>query len=433
MCRVVLIALVVGWAGVGSAQTGDPEENEIRLGDLIRQALERNPEVLRAEERVRAMRARVPQAGALADPMLLSGVINEGRAVPFDSLGEAEFSEVYVGISQEIPYAGKRGLREDVARGEASAERWAYEATRRKVALEVAEVYFDLHAALAARGTVERNLELMDRLSAVALERLSVGHGVQQDVLAAELELSRLEEQRSLFEQEQALLEASLARLLDRSAPLSGRRLQPLSRTSIEEVGEGGVERAEKASPELQEQLARAEAAERRVALARKERLPDFGVELVYHDRGKRDLDPFYGIGTTVTLPVYRSRKQEKAIEEASAELRAARSSGNAARADLRFAWTRAQLQAKTSDRLLRLYDEGLLAQSRLMLDSSIAQYRVGRVDFAAVIASWRSLLEGEIAYLRQLAAHEKAITQIALYEGSPAVLPDAPLGEDRP
>jgi outer membrane protein TolC len=379
------------------------------------------------------MRARVPQAGALADPKLLSGVINEGRAVPFDSLGEADFSEAYVGLSQAIPYAGKRGLREEVARGEASAERWAYEATRRTLVGQVAEAYYDLHAAQAAQATLERNLELMDRLSAVARERLSVGQGIQQDVLGAELELSRLEEQRSLFAQEQELLEASLARLLDRAAPLAGKVLKPLSRTPLEESEKGGLERAEQASPQLQEQLARVEAAERRVDLARRERLPDFEVELVYHNRGQRDLDPFYGIGTTMTLPVYRGRKQEMAIEEASAELRAARSAANGARADLRLALTRAQLQARTSDRLLRLYEEGLLKQSRLLLDSSIAQYRVGKLDFSAVVASWRSLLEGEIAYRRQLAAHEKAITQIALYEGSPAVLPASPLGEDRP
>jgi outer membrane protein, heavy metal efflux system len=433
MRRGVLIAILLGWAGFVSAQTEPSEQDEIALGDLVRQALERNPEVLRAEERVRAMRARVPQAGALADPMLLTGVINEGRAVPFDSLGEADFSEVYVGISQEIPYAGKRGLREDIARGDASAERWAYEAARRKLIGEVAEAYYDLHAARAARETVDRNLELMDRLVGVARERLSVGQGMQQDLLGAELELSRLEEQRSLLDQEQELLEASLARLLDRSAPLTGRPLKPLSRTPLEEDRDGALQRAEKASPELQEQLARVEAAERRVDLARKERLPDFGVELIYHNRGQRDLDPFYGIGTTVTLPVYRGRKQEKAIEEASAELRAARNAANAVRADVRFALTRAQLQAKTSDRLLRLYDEGLLKQSRLMLDSSIAQYQVGKVEFAVVIASWRSLLEGEIAYRQQLAAHEKAITEITLYEGSPAVTPASTLGEDRP
>jgi outer membrane protein, heavy metal efflux system len=432
MCRAFWIVVLVSWAGVASAQAPSSREVELSLGDLVREALERNPEVLRASERVRAMRARVPQAGALADPTLLTGVINEGRAVPFDSLGEGEFSEVYVGISQEIPYAGKRGLREDVARGEASAERWAHESIRRKVVGDVAEAYYDLHSARAARETVERNLALMDRLSAVARERLSVGQGIQQDVLGAELELSRLEEQRSLLEQEEQLLEASLARLLDRSS-LSGRPLKPLLRTSLDEAKEGALERVERMSPALQEQLARIEAAERRVELARKERLPDFGVELVYHNRGKRDLDPFYGIGTTVTLPVYRGRKQEKAIEEAAAELRAARSAANGVRADLRFALTRAQLQAKTSDRLLRLYDEGLLKQSRLLLDSSIAQYRVGKVDFARVVASWRALLEGEIAYRRQLAAHEKAIAQIALYEGSPAVIPASSLEEDQP
>src|SRR5262245_34908138 len=188
MYRAVWIAVLVGCAGVASAGEG-----ELSFGDLVREALERNPEVLRAGERLRAMRARVPQAGALADPKLLGGVINEGRAVPFDSLGEGEFSEVYVGISQEIPYAGKRGLREDVARGDAAAERWAYEAARRELIGDVADVFHDLHAARDASGAVEQSLALLDRLVGSARERLSVGLGMQRDVLEAELERTRLE------------------------------------------------------------------------------------------------------------------------------------------------------------------------------------------------------------------------------------------------
>ena len=56
--------------------------------DLIREALDRNPEVQAAARTVEAKRARVAQAGALPDPMLMYGVINEGHAVPFQTLGE---------------------------------------------------------------------------------------------------------------------------------------------------------------------------------------------------------------------------------------------------------------------------------------------------------------------------------------------------------
>jgi len=432
MLRVVSIAWLLATPLSAVAADTIAPGAQIGLPGLVREALQANPEVAQAEERVWMMRARVPQAGALPDPVLMSGVINEGRPVPFDTLGTAEFSEAYVGISQGFPFPGKRGLREEIAQGEADAARWGYEVTRRRMLGEVAARYYELHAARAALDLVQENLGLVDRLAGVARERFAVGQGTQQDVLEAEVELSRLEERRSLLEQQQRVVEVALARLLDRpDASFSG-QLAPLVQTAIPASAEDVVAQAEQASPLLQAQRLRVEAASRRVDLARRERMPDFGVELVYHDRGRRDLDPFYGLGATVTLPVYGSRKQERAIDEAQAELRAARSALVAARADLRYAITSAHLQATTSERLLRLYGEGLLKQARLVLDSASAQYRVGKGNFATVIASWRRLLEDELTYRQQLASHETAIARLAIEVGSPSLVPPSALSEDK-
>src|SRR5262249_14814002 len=82
----------------------DARHPALSLEELVREAAERNPEVQMARRTVEARRARIPQAGALPDPMLTYGVINEGRPIPFDTLGERDFSEVYVGVSQELPY-----------------------------------------------------------------------------------------------------------------------------------------------------------------------------------------------------------------------------------------------------------------------------------------------------------------------------------------
>jgi len=431
MLRVVAIAWLLATPLSAVAADSITPGAQVGLADLVREALKANPEIVQAEQRVWMMRARVPQAGALPDPVLMSGVINEGRPVPFDTFGTAEFSEAYAGISQGFPFPGKRGLREDIAQGEADAERWAYEASRRRIIGEVATHYYELHAAREAVDLVQQHLALVDRLAGVARERFAVGQGTQQDVLEAEVELSRLEERRSLLEQQRRMVEAALARLLDRSDATVSGQLAPLVRTAIPSSAEDAFAQAEQASPLLQAQRLRVEAASRRVDLSRRERLPDFGVELVYHDRGRRDLDPFYGIGATVTLPVYGSRKQERAIDEAQAELRAARGALSGARADLRYAVTSAHLQATTSERLLRLYDEGLLEQARLVLDSAMAQYRVGKGDFSTVIASWRRLLDDELAYRQQLATHETAIARLAIETGSLALLPPAPLSEE--
>jgi len=408
---IILLALFSAPRG---AVAEDLPTSEIHLPDLVREALERNPEVQMAARMVEAKHARVPQAGALPDPVLMYGVENEGRPVPFETLGTNGFSDVYVGFTQEIPFHGKRGLREKVAGEEASAEEWAYEGIRRRIAAQVAEAYYDLYATHAALGIVDESLRLLDQLTKVARARLAVGQASQQDVLDAEVELSRLEERKSTLERRRATTEAVLQRLLLRTAPAPLGRTAPVLKTPLVANLDELLARAEQESPVVHEAETRKSKAERTVDLARKERLPDFGVKVAYYNRG--GLDPWYSFGGTLSLPIYAGRKQKQAILEASADLGAARSAREAAASEVRFEVTESYFMASTADRLLRLYDEGILKQARLSLDSAIAQYQVGKVDFLTLVSSWRRLLDYNLAYHEQLAEHEKALARLAVH-----------------
>src|SRR3989449_2054581 len=392
----------------------DLPPSEIHLPDLVREALERNPEVQEAARMVEAKHACVPQAGALPDPVLMYGVENEGRPVPFETLGTSGFSDDYIGIAQEIRFHGKRGLREKVAGEEASAEEWGYEVIRRRIAAQVAEAYYDLYATHAALDTVDESLKLLDQLAKVARARLAVGQASQQDVLDAEVELSRLEERKSTLDRRRATTEAALQRLLLRTAPAPLGRPAAVLRTPLAAGLDDLLARADRESPVVHEAETRTSKAERTVDLARKERLPDFGMNLVYHNRAS--LDPWYTFGGTLTLPIYAGRKQEQAIQEASADLGAARSTHEAVVSEVRFEVTEAYFMASTADQLLRLYDEGILKQARLSLDSAIAQYQVGKVDFLTLVSSWRRLLDYNLAYHEQLAQHEKALARLAVH-----------------
>jgi outer membrane protein TolC len=385
------------------------------LDDLVREALERNPEIQMMGHRVEARRARIPQAGALPDPMLMYGVTNEGNPLPFQSLGKADFSEVYLGVTQEIPYPGKRGLREKVARAQVTVEDWAYEAARRRVAAQVAETYYDLEVTEATVAAVEQSRVLLDQLSRVATTRFSVGQSTQHDVFNAEVELSQVLERAGTLVQRRSTEQALLAQLVYRSAPVAVTATLSAEREPLSD-SEALVARALDGSPVVREREALVDEAERRLELARREKRPDLGLSLTYHNRGA--LPAYYSYGGTLTVPLYAGRKQNKAIEEATAELASARSAAEAARAQVRYEVSEAYLRASTAERLLNLYEEALLKQARLSLDSAIAQYQVGKVDFLTVVSSWRRLLDLEIAYREQLASRAKALARLAVHVG---------------
>jgi hypothetical protein len=70
-------------------------------------------------------------------------------------------------------------------------------------------------------------------------------------------------------------------------------------------------------------------------------------------------------------------------------------------------------LEAQAAARLLDLYREALVPQSKLALESSLASYETGAVDFLAVLGNFTTILEYELNVHQQLAAHEKALARL--------------------
>jgi len=140
-------ALLVAALAVGapSARADDGRlvlPTDATLAALIDDSLAVRPELRAAQATVDAETSRVPQAGALPDPMLEVGWQNDG----FTSieLGTMEGSYVSVMASQTFPWAGKRRLRRDVA---ALGARQAAQAVRRwrlSTEAEVRRAYLEL-------------------------------------------------------------------------------------------------------------------------------------------------------------------------------------------------------------------------------------------------------------------------------------------------
>src|SRR2546425_2911269 len=317
------VVLVLVWLAVSPEARAQQAPRELSLPGLVREALEHNPEIQVAARTLEAKRARVGQAAALPDPMLMYGVINEGRPVPFQTLGERDFSEAYVGISQDLPFPGKRRLRKEAAQEEVEAAQSAYEGARRRVAAEVAEAYYDLYATHAGLDLVEESARLLDQLIKVAHTRLSVGQTSQQDVLDAEVEMSRLEERRTEHAARRAILEERLRSLLYRRTAEPLGRPTPVTPTPLPGPLDALLRQAEEQSPAITEKARMVAQAERQADLAKRDRKPDFSVNFTYHNRGR--LDPMYSFGGTLTLPNLHGR-QGHAVEEAVASLGGARS-----------------------------------------------------------------------------------------------------------
>src|SRR5512134_678974 len=88
------------------------------LSRLVATALAQNPELKGSEARWRMFESRVRQAGSLEDPMLMLKIQNGIFKDPFD-FNRDPMTQKVVGISQQLPFWGKRDLKGEVASREA--------------------------------------------------------------------------------------------------------------------------------------------------------------------------------------------------------------------------------------------------------------------------------------------------------------------------
>jgi outer membrane protein TolC len=401
-------------AGGKSSKEAQNQQPDVRvaLRELIEQGLSRNPEVKAMERTIDMMRARVPQAKALPEPMLSVGYMGNITPIPpFDIQKDDPSSGRSISLSQEIPLWGKRGLKGKMASMDAEAEWWSYEQTRLNVVAEIKDVYFELFYLDKAIEVITRNKALLEKFAKIAEARYSVGKGIQQDVLKAQVEISKLIEQKAVLEQRRLLAAGRLNSLLykdvetflDRTEEV---KPQPVSFTlgEIKELAFANY-------PSLKGQKSKISREQYAIELANKEFYPDITVSFNYQNRPS--MPDMYGLMVGVKLPIFPGQRQRPAVAEAASSKAAEEKRLQGMITLLAYKVQEKYLAAKTAEKLVSLYGTTIIPQSSLSLESAIAGYEVGSVDFLTLLDNLMTLLGYELNYYEQVSNGEKAVAAL--------------------
>jgi outer membrane protein TolC len=396
------VLLLVAQARAADPAPSSPPSSDPVLDRLIEESLAARPELQQAQASLDAERERIPQVGALPDPVLTLGIQNDG----FGSIqvGKMETSFYQVMLSQGLPWPGKRGLRTDVARLAASQAEASVSRLRLSTEADVRRAYLDL---LVSR----ERLELLDRLEGIwkksigtARARYESGEGAQSDVLRAQLELNRIRQRRWTLQAEEATAVQTLNRLrdhpIDEPIPTVA-RVRDLPVPVVPAL-DAAVADAEARSPELAAARLGVAQAEAQVDLARRERFPDLSVNFGVMPRGS--LEPMWTAGVSIGLPIWSGRKQSRAVAESAARSVASARGAEAIEQVLRLRVADRRAALVALDDTIWLYREGLLVQSQATAESTLAQYRVGKVTFASVLEANAGYINDEEGHLLAMA-----------------------------
>jgi outer membrane protein TolC len=375
---------------------------------LVSEALANSPRVSAARERYAALKEKIPQAGALEDPMLGFGVVNLPNNFDFN---DEDMTAKELSVSQKFPFPGKRGLSEQIAAREADAGAADVEEIANLLVKEVKSAFFDLSHVYRTTEVAQRNKRLLEELAKTAETRYSVGRATQEELIRNQVEISKMVDDLITLEQRKRALTARLNYLLNRppNSPL-GRPAELEFRPapfSIEALQHQAVADNPMLKSLKQEIAARGKSIE----LARRDFFPDLNLRLAYGQREDR-LDMVSGM-VEINLPVFFTSRQERKVEQAYAEVRSAQAKFDDIRSETLFRIEESGSMAQSLERKIELYRTGILPQSRMQIEAAASAYMVNQAEFSTVLESRMRLYRFELDYHEALTEYEKSLAAL--------------------
>jgi outer membrane protein, heavy metal efflux system len=409
-----LLMLLFALAAAPSYSQAEPA-----LQVLVDEALSNNPEIEVSEARWQAFVARARGAGTLEDPMVMLGIQNAMIRDPLNFRRDPMTSKV-IGVSQMLPFPGKRGLMKEAASLEAESYRWLHEERRLELERMVRETWYQLYYLDRALETVEDNLAAIAEIVLLTETMYGVGQGIQQDVFKAQLERSRMVDMQIMLQRQRTGRLATLNALLYRPAQTPVNIPAAITLSTLPVTADGLENLAEMRRPLLKSLRAQVSRGESMQRLARRENYPDFTVSAEYMQRepvmGEMG-DDMYSLNLSFNLPLQRAGRRAM-VAEAGADIRMGSAEINEVRNRIRTGIADLLAQVEEGRQRVELYRDAIIPQANLSLESAIAAYQVGQVDFMTLLDSQMTLFGYEQTYHDAIAEHEMAMAQLAALVG---------------
>jgi outer membrane protein TolC len=406
-----LSVVIVGFFNLSSivfAQRPVEQKEDIpvlTLAILHAELLKVNPEIAAARLAWEAAQEEIPQAGALDDPEFT--ITQWGFSSSFQ-IGDAD--ETWYGISQNMPFPGKRSLQRQVAAKGAEIAGAEFHGKIREVITRAKAAYYQAFLADKSYLIYLEHQTLLETFIKVAEKRYALGQVPQLDILNATLEMTKLHASLLVLEQERKGIRALINTLLNRPpdwpiGPIKDLTYRPLLLSLDDLTGQAIAKR-----PALSVARFMIDKNEQARALANKNNQPDFMIETAYMDlhAGSNAWMLSVKINLPWLLEKYDAHARHAALKEAQARADYT-AIQNQTLSDVRNLFNK----VKTAEALIDAYQKGILPQAEQLLAAAQIGYQTGKVNFLNLIDSQRALLDFNLEYFGVLVQFFDSIAQL--------------------
>ncbi len=386
------------------------------LSQLLTEAVANNPQISATDYGARAARQMVPRVTSLPDPKFTYQQLSVGSPKPFAGYTNSDFGYIGVGASQELPYPGKLRLRGQVADRGADAKQAEVEVTKTSIADAVKADYLQLSYLQQTLAILRQNESVLDQLVQDATVHYQVGQGMQQDVLQAQLDRTKIVKEITMHHQEMSQSQAHLKGLLNRDQASPDIVTEDLTESSLKSTSADLLALVKQSNPQIRVDAREIDKQDVQVASAKREGKPDFEFGYMYQNTDRKYRD-YYMFTFDIRFP--RKKRVNAEIAQAQEQLIQSQKTLDA-HLQQQLAEVQQEFVKATSDaELLKEYREGLIPQSEAAYSATMSAYASNREPFIHVLSYFTSLLDLKMEYAQTLMDHEVALAHLESLTGA--------------
>ena len=417
--RLILISAISGIAFSLSSLSASESELSTRFTLTMKRAVveaqKNDPWLVANKHSQDAIESMSIAADTLPDPKMSIGIANlASDTLDFNQEAMTQFK---VGVSQMFPRGSSLEIKKKQLQLIGSQFPYQRENRRANVAVTASKLWLDAYEAQESIVLIENDRSLFEQLADVAEASYSstVGKTRQQDIIRAQLELTRLEDRLTMLKQKQ---ETSLQKL---SQWMSQYLLNSDSSSAIEPAIKSSLIVLEKALPnikmlqatlfnsttEINQQLLfkyfsqhpavnaldqKIKASQSGIDLAKQKYKPQWGVTAAYGTRNDApngvDRADLFSISVSFDIPLFTENRQDKQVQSAVSISAAVKTEKWLLIRKLIASFESYRAQLIRINERQALYQQRLLPQMHEQAEASLTAYTNDDGDFSEVVRS---------------------------------------------
>lgn len=404
------------------------------LSKVLKLSIKNDPWLLGNEYSQKSLELKSTSVSTYADPKITLSAAN----LPSDtfSLNQEAMTQVKVGVSQVFPRGNTLEIKKEQLLLQASQFPHQREDRKAKVTVNVAKLWFDIYQTQESIAMIEKDRFLFEQLIDISESSYasSFGRTRQQDVIRAQLELTRLDDKLTSLKQKKETLILSLSKWLytfsnenkldainlslnDIVLPKDLPSIKLFNMKNFRNKNNEALSNKFKEHPSIKSIDQKIKASAKNISLAKQKYKPQFAANASYALRADDNMGNsrtnLFSAGISFDIPIFTSKKQDKDLEASILRTRVVKIEKILQLRRLASSFETLKIKLKRLEQREELYKNELLPQMSEQAEASLSAYTNDDGAFTEVVRSLISQLNAKIDALKIKVEIQKNIIQL--------------------